>query len=232
MPLNKEQQAAVEYLAGPLLVLAGPGTGKTQLLSSKVAYILENTDASPENILCITFTEAATANMRSRLTGIIGTAAHHVNISTYHEFGTSILKEYKNYSDTFTRQLDAPIDSVTSHKIIHSLLEKLNITDPLRANSIRDVLDTISSAKKARLTPDDLIKIGQDNNRIGAAITPDISDLINQLRDDKIKKYDIAVDAIYTPILEILAEHISSQPIAGSIEPLANVMARDLKAAI
>ena len=51
MPLNKNQKAAVEYLEGPLLVLAGPGTGKTQLLSSKVEYILKNTDANPENIL-------------------------------------------------------------------------------------------------------------------------------------------------------------------------------------
>ena len=232
MPLNKEQQEAVEYLGGPLLVLAGPGTGKTQLLSSKVAYILQNTDASPENILCITFTEAATTNMRSRLTGIIGTAAHHVNISTYHEFGTSILKEYKNYSDTFTRQLDSPIDAVTSHKIIRELLKKLKSTDPLRANSIKDILDTINSAKKARLTPDDLTIIEIDNKRIGAAITPKISDLINKLRDDKIKKYDTVVDIIYTPILEILAEYISDQPIAGQIEPLANVMARDLKIAI
>ena len=51
MPLNQQQKEAVEYLEGPLLVLAGPGTGKTQLLSAKVAYILEHTDANPENIL-------------------------------------------------------------------------------------------------------------------------------------------------------------------------------------
>ena len=191
MPLNKQQQVAVEYLNGPLLVLAGPGTGKTQLLSSKVAYILENTDASPENILCITFTEAATANMRSRLAGIIGTAAHHVNISTYHAFGTEILKQYKNYATTYTRQLDNPIDTVTSHIIIRDLLKTLDPLDPLRANSIKDVLDTINSAKKARLSPKDLIKISKDNKCIGAAITPAISDLIIKLRDEKIKKYAV-----------------------------------------
>ncbi|MBR3323416.1 ATP-dependent helicase [Candidatus Saccharibacteria bacterium] len=232
MPLNKQQQAAVEYLNGPLLVLAGPGTGKTQLLSSKVAYILENTDASPENILCITFTEAATANMRSRLAGIIGTAAHHVNISTYHAFGTEILKQYKNYTTTYTRQLDNPIDTVTSHIIIRDLLKTLDPLDPLRANSIKDVLDTINSAKKARLSPKDLIKISKDNKRIGAAITPAISDLIIKLRDEKIKKYEPAVEQIYTPILEILAKYISSQPVAGQIEPLANTMTIELKQAI
>ena len=55
MPLNKEQQEAVSYLEGPLLVLAGPGTGKTQLLSAKVAYILEHTDTNPENIPLLNF---------------------------------------------------------------------------------------------------------------------------------------------------------------------------------
>ena len=66
MQLNEKQKEAVEYLEGPLLVLAGPGTGKTQLLSSKVAYILENTDTNPENILCLTFTESGAFNMRER----------------------------------------------------------------------------------------------------------------------------------------------------------------------
>ena len=66
MPLNAEQQRAVSYLEGPLLVLAGPGTGKTQLLSAKVAHILETTDANASNVLCLTFTEAGAENMRDR----------------------------------------------------------------------------------------------------------------------------------------------------------------------
>ena len=64
MPLNQKQQEAVEYLDGPLLVLAGPGTGKTQLLSKKVEYILQNTDTDPSMILCITYTEAGAENMK------------------------------------------------------------------------------------------------------------------------------------------------------------------------
>ena len=66
MGLNQKQQAAVDYLNGPLLVLAGPGTGKTQLLSAKVAHILDVTDALPENILCLTFTDAGANNMREQ----------------------------------------------------------------------------------------------------------------------------------------------------------------------
>jgi len=72
MPLNENQQAAVNYIEGPLLVLAGPGTGKTQLLSSKVAHILKVTDTAPNNILCLTFTESGAENMRTRLLSMIG----------------------------------------------------------------------------------------------------------------------------------------------------------------
>ena len=60
---NKEQQAAIEYLGGPLLVLAGPGTGKTQIISQRVAHILNVTQTNPSNILCLTFTDAAATNM-------------------------------------------------------------------------------------------------------------------------------------------------------------------------
>ena len=83
MKLNSKQREAVEYLSGPLLVLAGPGTGKTQLLSEKVAYILKNTDTNPENILCLTFTETGAKNMRERLKTIIGAESQKVNINTY-----------------------------------------------------------------------------------------------------------------------------------------------------
>ena len=75
MPLNQKQKEAVEYLEGPLLVLAGPGTGKTQLLSEKVAYILKNTDTNPENVLCLTFTENGASNMRTRLISTVGPAS-------------------------------------------------------------------------------------------------------------------------------------------------------------
>lgn len=91
MELNKQQKQAVEYLDGPLLVLAGPGTGKTQLLSKKVAFILKNTDTNAENILCLTFTDSGAKNMRDRLRTIIGTDALKVNIGTYHAFGQEIL---------------------------------------------------------------------------------------------------------------------------------------------
>ncbi|MDO4612410.1 MAG: UvrD-helicase domain-containing protein, partial [Candidatus Saccharibacteria bacterium] len=94
MQLNERQREAVEYLEGPLLVLAGPGTGKTQLLSQKVAYILRETDTNPENILCLTFTETGAANMRERLRSLIGKDGVRVQIGTYHAFGQDILAQY------------------------------------------------------------------------------------------------------------------------------------------
>ncbi|TXH01955.1 MAG: ATP-dependent helicase, partial [Candidatus Moraniibacteriota bacterium] len=70
--LNPEQKKAVDTIYGPLLVLAGPGTGKTQLLSARVANILKLTDTTPGNILCLTFTESGATNMRNRLRDFIG----------------------------------------------------------------------------------------------------------------------------------------------------------------
>ena len=95
--LNDAQKKAAEHIYGPLLVLAGPGTGKTQLLSSRIANILTKTDASPQNILCLTFTENAAQNMRDRLTSIIGADAYDVHIATYHSFGSDIIRTYPQY---------------------------------------------------------------------------------------------------------------------------------------
>ena len=78
--LNDQQREAVDYIDGPLLVIAGPGTGKTQLLSVRVANILKQTDVSPENILCLTFTEVGASNMRHRLADFIGAEAYKVQI--------------------------------------------------------------------------------------------------------------------------------------------------------
>ena len=132
MGLNKKQKEAVEYLDGPLLVLAGPGTGKTQLLSEKVAYILKNTDTNPENILCMTFTESGATNMRERLKTIVGKEGTKVNVNTYHAFGSDILAQYRNYSDEYDRRLDDAIDEVTQYKIVKDIQDNLHGRDILR----------------------------------------------------------------------------------------------------
>lgn len=226
MPLNKQQKAAVEYLEGPLLVLAGPGTGKTQLLSAKVAYILEHTDANPENILCLTFTDAGAENMRDRLQTMIGKSALDVNIHTYHAFGANLLERYKNYAETLDRKLDAPIDQTAQYKIIADIQKSLPAADILRNSNTKDIIDTISSAKSARLTAHDLQKIATQNTEDSQAISAEISPIF--LDAPTRMKFDQALAEVYQPVLEILAKYTSPEPIAGNIERIANTMTREL----
>lgn len=227
MGLNNEQKTAVEYLDGPLLVLAGPGTGKTQLLSAKVAYILENTDTNPENILCITFTESGATNMRTRLTSMIGKDANKVHIYTYHAFGANILDRYKNYADYIERPLDEPIDQVTQFKIIKEIQQNLPITDINKTTAIKDLVETISHAKNNRLTSQDLAIIAKINSQDSAKISEAASFHLAKLKGRD--KFDYAVTEVYIPILEELAEFISTEPIVNNIERIANLMARELK---
>ena len=95
--LNKAQKEAVDTVDGPVLVIAGPGTGKTQLLSMRVANILNNSDVMPGNILCLTFTDNAARNMRDRLSSIIGQPAYHVAIHTFHSFGSDVINQYPDH---------------------------------------------------------------------------------------------------------------------------------------
>ncbi len=226
MGLNQEQQAAVEYLDGPLLVLAGPGTGKTQLLSAKVAYILQNVDVNPENILCLTFTDAGAENMRARLQTMIGKAALDVNIHTYHSFGSNLLERYKSYAENFNRKLDAPIDETMQYKLVREIQKSLPPMDILREADTKDIISTISSAKSARLTSTDLKQIAERNIEDSRDLRSEIAPILDSLKPRE--KFAVAVETVYQPILGILLAKSSPDPIVKNIEPLANVLAKDL----
>jgi len=92
--LNKAQKEAVETLSGPVMVVAGPGTGKTQVLALRIANILKKTDIKPDGVLCLTFTNSAVEAMRGRLKQYIGETGEKVNVSTFHSFGMKIIEEY------------------------------------------------------------------------------------------------------------------------------------------
>ena len=92
--LNKEQKEAVETLSGPVMVVAGPGTGKTQVLALRIANILKKTDIKADGILCLTFTNSAVETMQERLVRYIGEAGKEVNVSTFHSFGLRIIEKY------------------------------------------------------------------------------------------------------------------------------------------
>ncbi len=229
MGLNEKQKEAVEYLDGPLLVLAGPGTGKTQLLSEKVAYILKNTDTNPENILCLTFTESGATNMRERLKSIVGKEGQKVNIGTYHAFGSDILAQYKNYAENYDRMIDSPVDEVSQFKIVKNIQDKLPGTDILRKDNVKDIISVISSAKSAGLSSSDLTKIAEqnleDSKILSEAISPLLKNIVPRVFKDS---YENA----YKPIFEILKDYTDLPPIVKNIERSIVNLAKDLKSAI
>ncbi|MDO8557709.1 MAG: ATP-dependent DNA helicase [bacterium] len=92
--LNPRQREAVENIEGPVMVVAGPGTGKTQILTLRIANILARTDTPAEAILALTFTEAASANMRRRLVALIGSRGYYVRIGTFHGFCNALIQQY------------------------------------------------------------------------------------------------------------------------------------------
>lgn len=229
MPLNEKQKEAVEYLDGPLLVLAGPGTGKTQLLSEKVAYILKNTDTNPENILCVTFTESGASNMRERIKTIVGNDAMKVNIGTYHAFGSEILAEYKNYSENYDRKLDNAIDDVIRYKIVKNIQDKLPATDILRGDNVKDIISTISSAKSANLTAEELILIANQNIEDSKILSEAISPLLQNVIP---RNYKDSLEKAYRPIYEILKPYDEIPPILKTIDRSIKQLSADLKTAI
>ncbi|MBR2588971.1 ATP-dependent helicase [Candidatus Saccharibacteria bacterium] len=228
MPLNKFQKEAVEYLDGPLLVLAGPGTGKTQLLSSKVKYILEQTDAGPENILCVTFTESGATNMRDRLRSMIGNAANKVHIHTYHSFGSDIITAYKNYNPASMRGFESPIDAVTQYKIIADIQKSLKPFDVLKNSKIGEILSTISATKSACLSSNDLAKIADDNIEVSKKISDDADEFLKNYR--KSMPFCEACEQIYIPLMEVFAKYKKAEPLAGNIECIANTLLLELNA--
>ncbi len=91
--LNTEQRKAVDTIEGPVMVIAGPGTGKTQILAARIGKILLETDVSPQNILCLTYTDAGAIAMRRRLLQFIGADAYKVHIYTFHSFCNDIIQD-------------------------------------------------------------------------------------------------------------------------------------------
>ncbi|MDO5480434.1 MAG: ATP-dependent DNA helicase [Candidatus Saccharibacteria bacterium] len=229
MKLNEKQKEAVEYLEGPLLVLAGPGTGKTQLLSSKVEYILKNTDTDPSNILCLTFTESGAFNMRERLKSLIGKDALKVNIGTYHAFGQGILSQYKQFSSEYQRALESAIDEVVQFKIVKNLQKKLPASDILAGDKVKDIISVISEAKSAGLDAFSLEKIANQNIEDNEVLSKAISPLLLNVVPRKFKE---SYEKAYLPIYELLSNYVDLPPIVGNIERSIVGMARDLKTAI
>ena len=120
--LNAAQREAVETIAGPVLVVAGPGTGKTQIIAARIGNILNQTDALPQNILCLTYTEAGTVAMRKRLLEFIGPLAYRVQIHTFHSFCNDVIQ---SNSDYFGKRNLEPISDLETIQLMRNLMDEL-----------------------------------------------------------------------------------------------------------
>ncbi len=154
--LNDAQRMAVDTIEGPVMVVAGPGTGKTQILTLRIANIIARTDTAPENILALTFTEAAAANMRARLAALIGNAAYRVVINTFHGFCNDIIK---TYPEDFPRIIGSKsITEVDQITIVESLIERIPLVllKPFgdRLLYVRDIVSAIGELKREGITPE------------------------------------------------------------------------------
>lgn len=127
--LNKSQKDAVNQIEGPVLVIAGPGTGKTQILAARIAHILEQTDTPPESILCLTYTDAGAIAMRKRLMDFIGSDSYRVPIFTFHAFCNTVIQDNLEYFGL--KGLD-PISELEQIEMVHSIIDGFTKDNPLK----------------------------------------------------------------------------------------------------
>ncbi len=141
--LNAAQKEAVENIEGPVLVIAGPGTGKTQILATRIGKILQQTDTLPNNILCLTYTDTGRVEMRNRLFSLIGPAAYRVNIHTFHSFCNEVIQDNLTY---FGRQNLEAISELEEIELFKELLNNV-ATDSLLKKFKGDVNYEIPKVK-------------------------------------------------------------------------------------
>ena len=148
--LNDRQKEAVLYGDGPLLILAGAGSGKTSVLTKRVAYLIKERNVSPKNIVAITFTNKAAKEMKERIIKEVGKEGYDIQISTFHSFGLRIIKE--NYEKLGYEKNFTIIDSDDSLTVVKKILKEMGI-DSTRFNP-KFIKNQISSCKNEMVTPE------------------------------------------------------------------------------
>src|ERR1035438_1051320 len=193
--LNDQQKLAVDTIEGPVMVIAGPGTGKTQILAARIGKILLETDALPENILCLTYTDAGVVAMRKRLLGFIGPEAYKVGIYTFHAFCNDIIQE--NLS-LFERNTLDPISELERIDLFRQLIDAFPKNHPLKRYrgdvyyEIWDLKDLFSAMKREGWPPEMI------NQKIDEHIAslPARDEYIAKRAAKEFKKGDIRTDKI------------------------------------
>lgn len=225
--LNAAQKKAVTTIEGPVLVIAGPGTGKTQLLTTRIAHILATTDTLPQNILCLTFTDSAAQTMRERLATMIGQDAYNVTISTYHAFGSELIRRFPEYF-TSDSTLQAA-DDLSIDRMLRQSIQALPHDSPLRYAELYlpDIRTLISDAKRALLTPDDLRQVAKTNLAYIEHASPIVATRLQSL---------VRITKKATPLFAALAdkleETIPHQKAPSGVQPLSNILLDELRDAL
>ena len=224
--LNPNQKKAVDHIDGPVLVIAGPGTGKTQLLALRAANILKKTDVSAANILCLTYTEVGAKNMRERLTSLIGQPAYDVRISTYHGFGSDLIRQYgEHFSEDVGEQ---PVDKIGQDTIMRHIYKTLPASNLLWREDtyLKDALEFIKEAKQALLTPEDLRTIAKANQKFITQATK------YSLKIPIFKTMTAKSVPYFQTLLEDLAVIEKSPALPSGVNGLGELMLYDLSQAL
>jgi DNA helicase-2/ATP-dependent DNA helicase PcrA len=158
--LNPAQKEAVTSIDGPVMIIAGPGTGKTTVLTYRIAYILQSTDTKPESILAMTFTEAGVFAMKSKLLQLIGADAYKVNITTIHGFCNDLLQAYPDFFSGV--QGFSPLSDLEKIQFTKEILEDAVFTNLAPSGKPDLYLTTLprilSTMKREYITPVQLQK--------------------------------------------------------------------------
>lgn len=159
--LNTEQKMAVDAIDGPVMVIAGPGTGKTSILTLRIANILRKTDTEPSSILALTFTESGAHSMRKKLVDIIGSAAYRVNIFTFHGFCNTAIESYPEY---FPRIVGGTLVTEIDQIRILEAIFQTNSFEILKPYGnifyyLRPALGAIRTLKRENISPKDFAKL-------------------------------------------------------------------------
>lgn len=226
--LNAAQKQAVDTIDGPVMVVAGPGTGKTELLSMRAANILKKTDTLPENILCLTFTESGAAAMRERMVQIIGKDAYKVAIHTFHSFGAEVINQN---GDFFYRGATfRAADELSSYELLRAIFDELDYNSPLSGKMngeythLGDTLMTISELKKSGLTSDELLLILDANDQVIDTSEPLLgAAFASRLSKATIESLKLIVDPI---------RRSGGEVALPNIVPLSQIIADSLQTAI
>lgn len=228
--LNPSQKQAVDTIEGPVMVVAGPGTGKTQLLSMRVANILRRTDALPSNILCLTFTESGAAAMRQRLVSLIGQEAYKVAVHTFHSFGAEAINHNPQYF--YQGAHFRPADELSSYEVLEPIFQQLPHKNPLATTlngeftALHDVQAAIAQLKKASLLPDELLSILDHNNAF-----LDVAEPVLHAAFDVPRLSKKHLDAITKALAELQAFTAGPMPIP-LFKPLSEVCTHQLQRAL